>query len=266
MTGALGNRVVVIFLICMIFLMLFPEVAHGVGALQGKTETESDRLEQEYEFVPDPEDGTLYYLNLGINMCRDAWYSHDRGDSDRASSAGKEARAMLTYAFSAEVSEVMQDVYERQLPWAHYCIGMLYKIGIGVDKDNLKARYHLTESAEAGNDGAMVQLAEWEYKDAADNLFSGSFEKAAEWYRKAAENGNAQGAYSLGIMYYRGEGIPQDYISAYMWTNIATSIDSLNRAEHVKGRDSIREVLTQQQIIDGQRLARECVARQIKDC
>lgn len=265
MTGALGNRVVVTFLICMIFLMLFPEVAHGVGALQDKTETESDRLEQEYEFVPDPEYGTLYYLDLGRQRCIDAKTSHDRGDSDRASSAGKEAHAMFTYAFSAEVSEVMQDVYERQLPWAHYCLGVLYRIGIGVDKDNLKARYHLTKSAEAGFDGAMLQLAAWEY-EGADNLFFGSFERAAEWYRKAAENGDAEGAYALGVMYLRGEGVPQDYISAYMWTNIATSIDSLNRAEHVKGRDSIREVLTQQQIIDAQSLARECVARQFKDC
>lgn len=40
-----------------------------------------------------------------------------------------------------------------------------------------------------------------------------------EWLRKSAELGNSEGQKNLGICCY-GEG-PHDYVSAYMWFNIA---------------------------------------------
>jgi len=33
---------------------------------------------------------------------------------------------------------------------------------------------------------------------------------ALKWYRLAAEQGNASAQYNLGAMYYKGEGVPQD--------------------------------------------------------
>jgi hypothetical protein len=41
--------------------------------------------------------------------------------------------------------------------------------------------------------------------------------EAVRWYRKAAEQGNAQGQYNLGLMYRQGIGTPQDNAEALRW-------------------------------------------------
>ena len=38
-----------------------------------------------------------------------------------------------------------------------------------------------------------------------------------KWYRKAAEQGNAKAQYNLGMMYYAGQGVPQDHAEAAKW-------------------------------------------------
>ena len=47
--------------------------------------------------------------------------------------------------------------------------------------------------------------------------------EAAKWYRLAAEQGNAWGQGNLGEAYAKGEGVPQDYIKAYAWLNLAAA-------------------------------------------
>ena len=37
------------------------------------------------------------------------------------------------------------------------------------------------------------------------------------WYRKAAEQGVAAAQYNLGVCYYKGEGVSQDYVQAVSW-------------------------------------------------
>jgi TPR repeat protein len=41
--------------------------------------------------------------------------------------------------------------------------------------------------------------------------------RVGKWYRLAAEQGHAKAQYNLGLMYYNGEGVPEDYVIAYMW-------------------------------------------------
>ena len=41
--------------------------------------------------------------------------------------------------------------------------------------------------------------------------------EAVKWYRKAAEQGDAIGQFSLGSMYYEGNGVAQDYAEAVKW-------------------------------------------------
>ena len=38
-----------------------------------------------------------------------------------------------------------------------------------------------------------------------------------KWYRKAAEQGGLRSQYSLGVMYYNGVGVKQDYVEAAKW-------------------------------------------------
>jgi hypothetical protein len=43
------------------------------------------------------------------------------------------------------------------------------------------------------------------------------YAQAALWFRKAAEQGNADGQCDLGVSYGNGEGVPQDYAQAALW-------------------------------------------------
>jgi len=55
-------------------------------------------------------------------------------------------------------------------------------------------------------------------------------------------------------MYYKGEGVPQDYVKAHMWVNLA---GAKGDEEAIKARDSIAERMTPAQIAEAQKLARE---------
>jgi TPR repeat protein len=79
---------------------------------------------------------------------------------------------------------------------------------------------------------------------------------AVSWYRKAAEQGEASGQYNLGIMYRTGRGVPQDYVQAHMWFNLAAS-HTYPVDDAVADRDLVAARMTPLQIAEAQRLARE---------
>jgi len=83
--------------------------------------------------------------------------------------------------------------------------------------------------------------------------------KAANLCRKAAEQGYAPAQSSLGVLYFRGEGVPQDYVQAHMWFNLAASRlpSGEKRDSAVKNRAITASVMTPEQIAEAQRLARE---------
>lgn len=47
--------------------------------------------------------------------------------------------------------------------------------------------------------------------------------EAVKWYRKATEQGFAGAQTNLGLMYNKGEGVPRDDIEAYMWASLAAA-------------------------------------------
>ena len=78
-----------------------------------------------------------------------------------------------------------------------------------------------------------------------------------KWYRRAAEQGNALAQNNLGLAYAKGNGVPQDYVLAHMWWNLAAAQGS---ATGIKLRDSAEGLMprmTPAQIAEAQRLARE---------
>ena len=56
---------------------------------------------------------------------------------------------------------------------------------------------------------------------AAEAYTRGDFPEAARLFRKSADQGNATAQDSLGVLYVNGEGVPQDYVQAYAWFDIA---------------------------------------------
>jgi TPR repeat protein len=87
--------------------------------------------------------------------------------------------------------------------------------------------------------------------------------EAVKWYRLAAAQGNAEAQSNLGLMYDRGRGVPQDYVTAHMWFNLVAARPNANAA---RSRDLVAKEMTPQQIADAQKRARECLARNYKGC
>ena len=73
-----------------------------------------------------------------------------------------------------------------------------------------------------------------------------------------AEKGDADAQVTLGAMFDAGRGVPQDYVSAHMWYNIAASRASgAGQKRYAAARDGVAEKMTAQQIAEARRRARE---------
>lgn len=85
--------------------------------------------------------------------------------------------------------------------------------------------------------------------------------EAMIWFRKAAEQNYAEAQFNVGVMYENGRGVPQDYVQAHQWFNLAAArfpaSETESRARVVKSRDRIASKMTPAQVAEAQRLARE---------
>lgn len=73
-------------------------------------------------------------------------------------------------------------------------------------------------------------------------------------YESDARNGRADALYNLGLAYSTGQGVPQDYVAAHKWFNLAAVRGML---EAKNWRNQIAEEMNPSQIAEAQRLARE---------
>ena len=85
--------------------------------------------------------------------------------------------------------------------------------------------------------------------------------ESIKWYQKAAEQGDADAQLILGVLQFRGEGVPRDNVQAYAWTHIA-------EANGVQGgvliKSSIMKKMTPAQIFMAQNLARKMTSKNPK--
>ena len=78
--------------------------------------------------------------------------------------------------------------------------------------------------------------------------------QARQWYEQAAAQGHAKAQFNLGVRYFSGLGVPQDFVQAHMWFNLsATNGEKIA----VESRNAVAEQMTPAQIAEAQKLARE---------
>ena len=82
------------------------------------------------------------------------------------------------------------------------------------------------------------------------------YREAVKWYHKAAEQGDASAQSTLGGMYYFGQGVPQDFVQAHMWFNLAAANVATGK-NYADARNEIAARMTPAQIAEAQKLARE---------
>jgi TPR repeat protein len=74
---------------------------------------------------------------------------------------------------------------------------------------------------------------------------------ALRHWRPLAEQGNPAAQSNLALMYARGQGVPRDYVRAYMWSSLAAS---KGHADGVKNRSAIAKGMTPAQIQQAQKM------------
>jgi TPR repeat protein len=72
--------------------------------------------------------------------------------------------------------------------------------------------------AEGGDSRAQYQLGLMYYRGEG---LPQDFARAALWYRRAAERGDVDAQLNLGLMHARGEGVRQSFFEAFKWFELA---------------------------------------------
>ena len=123
---------------------------------------------------------------------------------------------------------------------------------ISVSADT-EAFEELTEVAEQGFAHAQFNVGNMYYRGEG---VPQNYKQAFRWFTKAAWKGHGKAQASLGVMYNSGDGVLQDYAKAHMWYNIAGA----NGYEFGgKNRDALAKEMTSDQLAEAQRMAREMV-------
>ena len=79
----------------------------------------------------------------------------------------------------------------------------------------------------------------------------------------AAKQGEAYAQFNLGLMYAKGDGVPENSIRAYVWWSMAKTQGDTDAAETL---EILKPVMTKQQIAEAQALATKCYESGYKDC
>lgn len=102
-------------------------------------------------------------------------------------------------------------------------------------------------------------------KRAYDN---GIYSKAEKLFKQMAQEGDPSAQYYLGLMFGAGKGVPQNYVLAHMWSNIAATTTRNRELQQSSAsyRDSIEMKMTIQQIEKAQEVTITCTSSKFKDC
>ena len=148
---------------------------------------------------------------------------------------------------------------EQGLADAQYNLAWMYAHGEGVTQDYKKALKWYQLAVEQGDATAGHQLGEmYRFGQGVKT----NYKEALKFYRLAAPQ-VVQSQYSLGAMYYQGQGVDQDIVIAYMWFYVAAE----NGNPRSKGNVNVlAEEMKPKQIAKAEKLARECVEKNYKDC
>jgi hypothetical protein len=109
--------------------------------------------------------------------------------------------------------------------------------------------------AEEGDTDAQYQLAIMYYRGEG---VPQDYGKARMWYRRAADRGDADAQLNLGLMYAQGVGVAQNFVEAFKWFELAVAYGPREdiRSKAFLNRENAASMMTKQQIERAERWAR----------
>ncbi len=143
---------------------------------------------------------------------------------------------------------------------AQYNLGLMYKNGIGVDKDNEEALGWFTLGSDNGHMLSKYALGLLYYHGKGTSL---NFNKAMNLFLDASFMGHPASQIIIGNMYYFGQGVGKNFPKAHMWWSIAKE----------KGVEAafnnlimIESKMSESQIIEAQKLYNNCQKITLPKC
>jgi hypothetical protein len=88
--------------------------------------------------------------------------------------------------------------------------------------------------------------------------------EAAKWYRLAADRGDAHAQYELAWLYASGDGVAQDDVAAHMWFNLASAslpASDPRRRVAAGNRHAVEGRMTREQIAEARQRARDWIPK-----
>ncbi len=115
------------------------------------------------------------------------------------------------------------------------------------------------KGAERGQPLAQFNLGLMYYKGRAVRQ---DYKEAVKWWRLSAEKGFAEALNNLGMMYGNGDGVAKDDVEAHKWFDLAASRHppGRKRRKSVRDRDFLANKMSSAQIAEAERMAREWMA------
>jgi len=170
---------------------------------------------------------------------------------------GAEAQYNGNYA---QALELLLPIAEEGNAEAQVALGLMYAKGQGVTRNYQEVLKWFRLAAAQGNVEAQFRLGAMYAKGKG---VTQDYQEAVKWFQILAAQGNAQGQYKLGLMYRSGQGVAQDNVHAHMWFILAEN-QGVRAAK--KKRVKIAQMMTSSQIVDAQRMARDCVEKHYQNC
>jgi uncharacterized protein len=102
---------------------------------------------------------------------------------------------------------------------AEFHMGQLYDFGFGVPPDDIVALGWYRKAADHGSAAAQRVVGDF-YRKGRGGLAADDAE-ALRWYLRGADGDDLQAQYQAGQMYFNGTGTARDYVSAYVWFDLA---------------------------------------------
>jgi uncharacterized protein len=143
-----------------------------------------------------------------------------RGRRDAANAASNPHYRQAVIDFNAGNFTEAAAGFQRAAADGHaesqYILSTLYDSGQGVPQDDTQSAHWERKAAEQGHAYAQANLSFRFYA-------AGNFAEAFAWCQRAAYSNLAWAQYNLGLMYRKGEGVPQSDTEAAYWYRLAAT-------------------------------------------
>ena len=143
---------------------------------------------------------------------------------------------------------------------ATYNLGIMYRDGLGVRKNDVQSLTHFIEAAENGHllGNYAVGLA-FLFGRGSDT----DAEAAVHYFKEAALLGHAISPVELGNLYFRGSLIRKDFVSAHFWLSLAHDRNAPNASKYL---GALLSEMNQEQKKEAFLLQQKCRNLTLRQC